>query len=102
VFSIPEPWLKSQTMGDSFYHIFATLYLLFIWTVKSRNFNFVNKLRKIDVCFQRHNQNGVVKGAKLHVRFLTLFGVEILSAIIEIYHTTVLFPRSKHGFIKTI
>jgi hypothetical protein len=43
----PEPWLdinhiKSWTMGDSFYHIFATLYLLFVRTIKSRSFDFVN------------------------------------------------------------
>jgi hypothetical protein len=42
--------IKSQTMEDSFYHIFTTLYLLFVRTTKLRNFNFVNNLRKIDVC----------------------------------------------------
>jgi hypothetical protein len=41
--------IKSQTMEDSFYHIFATLYLLFVWTLKPHNFNFGKKLRKIDV-----------------------------------------------------
>jgi hypothetical protein len=54
-------------MGDSFYHIFATLYLLFIRNIKSLNFNFVNKLRKIDVWLWRHNQHGIVQGAKWRV-----------------------------------
>ena len=55
-------------MGDSFYHIFATLYLLFVRTIKSRNFTFVNKLRK----------NGTE-------RQVMLCGVEIHSVISKIY-----------------
>jgi hypothetical protein len=70
-------------MGDSFYHIFATLYLLFVWSIKSRNFTFVNKLRKIDICFWRHNQYRIVQGAKWH--FDVVCGVEILGVIIKIY-----------------
>jgi hypothetical protein len=42
--------IQSQTMRDSFYHMYATLYLFIVWTMKSQNFHFLNKLRKIDVC----------------------------------------------------
>jgi hypothetical protein len=37
-------------MGDSFYHIFATIYLPFVWTRMTRNFSSVIKLLKNDVC----------------------------------------------------
>jgi hypothetical protein len=70
-------------MGDSFYHMFATLYLLFVRTTNSRNVKFVNKRRKIDVLLWHHNQRGVVQGAKWC--FDIVCSVDILGVIIKIY-----------------
>ena len=56
--------IKSQTMGNYFYHIFATLYLPFVWTIMSHNFSFVNKLHKIHICLWGYKQKRVVRGAK--------------------------------------
>ena len=67
-------------MGDSFYHIFATLYLLFVRTIKSRNFTFVNKLRKNRRLFvTSQSKRGGTE------RQVTLCGVEIHSVISKIY-----------------